>query len=107
MAAWPDVWAVKDWARVPDMADDSAIDAAVRAVRAAVIARCPTLATVDAPDVPDDVALAVVMWSSRLLARRNSPDGTIGSPEFGVANVGRWDPDVGRLLSPWTEAVLA
>lgn len=107
MAVWPEVWTIKDWARVPDMADDDAIRAALAAVRAAVLARCPILVDVTDPNVPDDVAAAIVMWTTRLLARRNSPDGTIGTPEFGVANVPRWDPDVQRLLSPWTEAVIA
>lgn len=107
MADWPHLGTYKDWARIPDTRDDDIIDAALDAVRAAVLARCPSLATVDDPDVPGDVVYAVLLWCNRLIARRNSPDGIVGIGEMGVANIGRFDPDVGRLLAPWTAAVLS
>lgn len=105
MAYWPSVNDYTAWAGIGDTRDDDTVEAALDAVRAAVIARCPTLAAVD--EVPADVAYACLLWCNRLVARRNSPDGVVGVGDMGVANIGRWDPDVGRLLAPWTAPVLA
>jgi hypothetical protein len=107
VATWPTLADYCAYARIPDTLDDDAIEGSLAAVKAAVITRCPMLATVTDPDVPDDVRHAMLIWCNRLVARRNSPEGIVGSPEMGVASIGRWDPDVGRLLAPYTAAVLA
>lgn len=105
MATWPDLTTYAAYARIPDTLDDDAIEAALAAVHAAIVARCPTLAEVD--DIPDDVAQAALLWCNRLVARRNSPEGVVGVGEMGVANIGRYDADVGRLLGPYTAVTLA
>lgn len=106
MANWPTVDTYYGYARICDTLDDAIIESALAAVKAAIIARCPSLATVVDPDVPDDVHHAVLLWCNRLVARRNSPEGIVGT-EVGAANIGRWDPDVGRLLAPFMATVLA
>jgi hypothetical protein len=103
---WPDVPDYRNWARVPDGVDDDAITVALTAVVEAIRARCPCLFAAS-PYVPDAAYQASLLWTSRLLARRNSPEGVIGVSDMGVANIGRWDPDVARLLSPYTDPVLA
>jgi len=101
---WPDIDQYKDWARISDVRDDVAIDQALSAVQEAVVARAPTLAT--AP-CPTDVQYAVLLWTNRILNRRNSPDGIVGVADLGIANVSRADRDVLQLLSPWVEPVIA
>jgi hypothetical protein len=103
--AWPDLLAYKIWARVPDDVDDPAIEAALAAVLAAIAARCPCLFG-PTPVVPDDAYQAALLWTNRTMARRNSPEGIVGS-ELGAVSVGRFDPDVSRLLSPYVTPVLA
>lgn len=101
---WPTVESFKAHARITDAMDDVAIGVALAAVKDAIRLRCPV---VQGGYTPPAVEQAALLWTSRLLARRNSPEGIVGTPEFGVANIGRWDPDVGRLLSPYTEQVIA
>jgi hypothetical protein len=107
---WPDADAYRAWARIPDAVDDAAIGYALAAVRAAVVARCPVLVGDTWPDqtqCPEDVAQAVLLWTNRVLARRNSPDGVVGVADLGIANVARMDVDIQRMLSPWLAVVLA
>jgi len=101
---WPDLDQYKDWARISDTRDDEAIDGALSAVQEAVVARAPSLAT--AP-CPTDVQYGVLLWTNRLLSRRNSPDGIVGVADLGVATISKADGDVYRLLSPWIEPVIA
>lgn len=107
-SGWPDVDEYKEWARIgtstPDTLDDVAIDQALSAVEEAIVARCPTLATANCPN---DVVYATLLWTNRLLSRRNSPDGIVGVQDLGVATISRVDGDVRQLLSPWTEPVIA
>jgi hypothetical protein len=107
MANWPTRDDYLGYARIGDVYDDAIVESSLAAVIAAVKARCPSLVEVEDPDVPDDVRHACLLWCNRLVARRNSPEGIVGSAEFGVANVGRYDPDVERLLSPWKAVTLA
>ena len=72
---WPTVDEYKDWARIRDTSDDVAIDQALSAVMEAIVARAPSLATADCPT---DVLYATLLWTNRLLSRRNSPDGIVG-----------------------------
>lgn len=114
MATWPNADDYRAWARIPDAVDDAAIEDALAAVTVGVLARCPSLAAPEHPDLPvdpatcpADVAYAVLLWTNRLLARRNSPDGVVGVADLGVANVARMDADIQRMLSPWLAVVLA
>jgi hypothetical protein len=101
---WPTVDEYKDWARIRDTSDDVAIDQALSAVQEAIVARAPVLATADCPT---DVLYATLLWTNRLLSRRNSPDGIVGVADLGVATIAKADRDVLQLLSPWLEPVLS
>lgn len=54
------------------------------------------------PTVPDDIAEACLIQASRLYKRKDSPEGIIGSAEWGVRNLSRRDPDVWALIEPYT-----
>ncbi|MET9965450.1 phage head-tail connector protein [Streptomyces sp. NPDC006356] len=53
------------------------------------------------PAVPDDIAQACLIQASRLYKRKDSPEGIIGSAEWGVRNLSRRDPDVWNLIEPY------
>ena len=53
------------------------------------------------PVVPDDIAQACLIQASRLYKRKDSPEGIIGSAEWGVRNLSRRDPDVWALIEPY------
>ncbi|MBW8701882.1 hypothetical protein MBT84_19940 [Streptomyces sp. MBT84] len=53
------------------------------------------------PAVPDDIAEACLIQASRLYKRKDSPEGIIGSAEWGVRNLSRRDPDVWALIEPY------
>lgn len=53
------------------------------------------------PAVPDDIAEAALIQASRLYKRKDSPEGIIGSAEWGVRNLSRRDPDVWALIEPF------
>ena len=61
--------------------------------------------------VPDQAAdraglvMAVHLLVARYLARRNSPDGTLGMSEFGVGRISTVDRDVEQLLGPYRKVV--
>jgi hypothetical protein len=101
---WPDVDEYKQWARVPDTIDDAAVDQALSAVQEAVIARCPIL-TLD--PCPHDAYYAVLLWTNRVLNRRNSPDGIVGVADLGVATIKNFDKDIAQMLSPYVEPAIA
>jgi hypothetical protein len=101
---WPDIDEYRKWARVPDNIDDVAIDQALLAVQEAIVARCPTMAT--AP-CPNDVQYATLLWTNRVLNRRNSPDGVVGVADLGVATISNFDKDITQMLSPYLEPVIA
>lgn len=100
---WPDLDQYKDWARIYDPTDDEAIAAALNAVLEATVARCPVLLAIPCPS---DVLYACLLWTNRLLSRRNSPDGIVGVNELGIATISRNDKDIIQLLSPYTAMVL-
>lgn len=107
MASWPDLLDYKQWARVPDSADDDAIADALAAVQDAIMSRCSALAlSPDPNNIPAPVREAALLWTNRLMARRNSPEGIVGV-EAGAVTVTSFDADVGRLLAPYTTPVLA
>ena len=47
---------------------------------------------------PDDLHRGAVMLAAKLHRRRNTPDGTLASEEFGPIYVARSDPDISMLL---------
>jgi hypothetical protein len=53
------------------------------------------------PTVPDDIAEACLIQASRLFKRADSPEGVMGSAEWGVVRLSRRDPDVWALLEPY------
>jgi hypothetical protein len=59
------------------------------------------------PYVPDEVQQAALLLAARLYRRRDSPQGVIGSAEWGAIRVGRFDPDVEALISPFILAGIA
>lgn len=50
------------------------------------------------PAVPDEVVQATLIQASRLYKRKDSPEGVIGSAEWGVVRLSRTDPDVYALI---------
>ncbi|HEV2778690.1 MAG TPA: phage head-tail connector protein [Actinophytocola sp.] len=50
------------------------------------------------PAVPALVAEAALLQAQRLWSRKGSPEGVIGSAEWGAIRVSRLDPDVQKLL---------
>ncbi|WP_460067382.1 phage gp6-like head-tail connector protein [Streptomyces sp. YKOK-I1] len=53
------------------------------------------------PAVPEDIHEAALIQASRLYKRKDSPEGIIGSAEWGVRNLSRRDPDVWALIEPF------
>lgn len=54
------------------------------------------------PAEPEDITEASLIQASRLYKRKDSPEGIIGSAEWGVRNLSRRDPDVWALIEPYT-----
>ncbi|TLQ45755.1 head-tail connector protein [Streptomyces marianii] len=50
------------------------------------------------PEVPDVVTEATLLQANRLFKRKDSPEGVLGSAEWGVIRVSRVDPDVHSLV---------
>lgn len=53
------------------------------------------------PAVPVPIGEATLLLANRRYMRRNSPEGVLGSNEFGTVRVSRWDSDVEELISPY------
>ncbi|MFF8910168.1 phage gp6-like head-tail connector protein [Streptomyces olivaceoviridis] len=53
------------------------------------------------PAVPDEITEAALIQATRLYKRKDSPEGIIGSAEWGVRNLSRRDPDVWALIEPY------
>lgn len=53
------------------------------------------------PSVPADITEASLIQATRLYKRKDSPEGIIGSAEWGVRNLSRRDPDVWALIEPY------
>jgi len=53
------------------------------------------------PTVPDDIAEAAMIQAARLFKRADSPEGVMGSAEWGVVRLSRRDPDVWALIEPY------
>lgn len=50
------------------------------------------------PEVPDDIKMACQLQASRLYKRKGSPEGYVGSAEWGVTRIPALDPDVLGIL---------
>lgn len=59
------------------------------------------------PVVPADVVMATLLMASRLFKRKDSPEGVSGFGEFGAVRVPTNDPDIERLLAPYTRPGIA
>lgn len=75
--------------------DHMALTMAVAATEAYVSRRRPDI---DEGAVPADVLLGGAMLAQRYYQRRNSPLGTVGSPDMGLTAILRTDPDICDLL---------
>lgn len=53
------------------------------------------------PSVPDEIAQAAQLLAARLYRRKDSPNGVIGSADWGTIRVSRFDPDIDALLDPY------
>lgn len=53
------------------------------------------------PSIPDEISEATVLYAARLFRRKDSPEGVTGSADWGAIRVGRVDPDVETLISPF------
>lgn len=101
---WPDIDEYKMWARILDDVDDVAIDQALSAVKVAIVARCPVLGTAACPP---DALYACLLWTNRVLVRRQSPEGIVGIADMGALRITGKDTDIVQMLAPWTEPVIA
>lgn len=59
------------------------------------------------PAIPAQIAEAGRLLAARLYRRKDSPQGVLGSAEWGVARVSRFDPDVESLIAPFILAGFA
>lgn len=53
------------------------------------------------PAVPEEISHAAALLAARLWKRKDSPQGVIGSDQWGVTRVARFDPDVESLIAPY------
>lgn len=53
------------------------------------------------PGVPDAITQACTLLAARLYRRKDSPQGVLGSADWGVIRVSRFDPDVESLIAPY------
>lgn len=53
------------------------------------------------PTVPHEVKEATLLQASRLYARRKSPQGVVGTAEWGEVRLSKQDQDVAALLGPF------
>lgn len=53
------------------------------------------------PVVPDDITEATLIQAARVFKRKDSPEGVLGSAEWGVVRLSRRDPDVWAFIEPY------
>lgn len=51
------------------------------------------------PRVPDQIVQATLILAARLYRRKDTPEGVLGSAEWGTVRLSRTDPDVAELIS--------
>lgn len=86
------------WATALEGQDAQHLDAVVSAVNAMLPQICPRLREKGVTDWPADVLEAATMLAHRLWTRRASPTGVTAFTDAGPSYVGRYDPDIERLL---------
>lgn len=60
------------------------------------------------PAVPDEIQQATLIYAAKLFKRKDSPEGILGSADYGVIRVDRRrDPDVQSLIDPYVLPGLA
>lgn len=105
---WPDLDEYKEWSRSNkpgDTTDDAAIDQALSAVKSAILQR--SVIWLNNGACPEDLAYCVLLWTNRLLVRRQSPEGIVGIADLGVVSIAKADADIRQMLNPWLEPVIA
>ena len=94
--------AVTDYETWPDnaLADGEPVTGLLRTMNiwAIPITRVRVTARFGWPQVPDEVTEAALIQANRLFKRKDSPEGIIGSAEWGVVRLSRRDPDVWNLI---------
>lgn len=58
------------------------------------------------PAVPDEIAQAAALLAARLYRRKDSPQGVMGSADWGFTRVSRTDPDVEALIAPFIRPIV-
>lgn len=66
--------------------------------------RCRLTARIGWPAVPGGLTQAYLLACGRLWQRKDSPQGIVGSAEWGAIRVGRFDPDIDAILQPLRRA---
>ncbi len=56
--------------------------------------------------IPDEVEQAAVLRATAIFKRKESPQGIAGFGDFGAIRIGRQDPDVVALLSPFQRVMV-
>jgi len=96
---------VTDFETTPDnaLADGRPVTGLLRPGRAWGLAstRIRVTARFGWPEIPDDITEACLIQASRLFKRKDSPEGVMGSSEWGVVRLSRRDPDVWNLIEPY------
>lgn len=59
------------------------------------------------PAAPEEISQANALQATRLYRRKDSPQGVLGSPEWGAVRVSRVDPDVEALIAPFVIPLIA
>ena len=59
------------------------------------------------PTAPEEISQANALQATRLYRRKDSPQGVLGSPEWGAVRVSRVDPDVEALIAPFVRPLIA
>jgi hypothetical protein len=59
------------------------------------------------PTPPDEIVQANALLAARWYRRKDSPQGVLGSADWGLMRVSRTDPDVEALLAPFINPVIA
>jgi len=67
--------------------------------------RCVLPEIAPGEDFPGDIVGAVRLLVARYLARRNSPDGTLGMSEFGAGRIATVDRDIQAMIAPYRPVV--
>jgi len=59
------------------------------------------------PTAPDEIVQANALLAARWYRRKDSPQGVLGTSDWGLMRVSRTDPDVEALLAPFINPVIA